>query len=328
MSLIDLSNLTEPAKVFVERVSDLIGGALRPYQIRRIAAAEADAKMTETVAELQAESLRRRTAQRWLAEEEDKQRNMEAIAAAALPLITENAQPQKIERDWLVNFFDKSRLTSDEEMQQLWAKILAGEANAPGKFSKRTINLIGSLDNADASSFQTLCRFNWEGVPVIGPIVIDYNHSVFDAHGINWGTLKHLEEIGLISYESGLTGLFIRHENVTQKINAENWRDYIFPLSYGSKRCLVYSANFKQGVSIGRVKLSRVGADIASICASDPIEGYFEHVIEEWQKTATKVFLYEDGVTPTPAYFGITFATEARPNPLAESETTAKPRAL
>lgn len=30
-------------------------------------------------------------------------------------------------------------------MQTLWARILAGEANAPGKFSKRTVNLVGSL---------------------------------------------------------------------------------------------------------------------------------------------------------------------------------------
>jgi hypothetical protein len=160
MAVIDLSNLTEPAKVLVERVSDLIGGALRPHQIRRIAEAEADARMTATVAELQAESLRRRTAQRWLAEEEDKQKNMEEIAAAAIPQIENGAKPEKIERDWLVNFFDKSRLTSDQEMQQLWAKILAGEANAPGKFSKRTINLMASLDKSDAEQFQALCRFN------------------------------------------------------------------------------------------------------------------------------------------------------------------------
>jgi hypothetical protein len=49
-----------------------------------------------------------------------------------LPELTEAATPEKLEDDWITNFFDKCRLISDEEMQTLWSKVLAGEANAPG----------------------------------------------------------------------------------------------------------------------------------------------------------------------------------------------------
>ena len=57
--------------------------------------------------------------------------NMEGITAKALPLLNENAGPDSMDNDWIVNFFDKSRIVSDDEMQNLWSRVLAGEANAP-----------------------------------------------------------------------------------------------------------------------------------------------------------------------------------------------------
>ncbi len=50
-------------------------------------------------------------------------------------------------------------MISDEQMQALWAKILAGEANGPGRFSKKTVNIVASLDKSDAEAFTTLCGF-------------------------------------------------------------------------------------------------------------------------------------------------------------------------
>jgi Protein of unknown function (DUF2806) len=47
--------------------------------------------------------------------------------------------------DWITNFFDKCRIVSDEEMQQIWAKVLAVEANKPGTYSKRTVNFLSSV---------------------------------------------------------------------------------------------------------------------------------------------------------------------------------------
>jgi hypothetical protein len=37
------------------------------------------------------------------------------------------------------------------EMQNLWAQVLAGEANSPGTYSKRTVNFLSSLDKKDAA---------------------------------------------------------------------------------------------------------------------------------------------------------------------------------
>lgn len=105
--------------------------------------------------------MQQRALGRFLAEEARKQANIEEITQKALPDLKEGSRPQDVEDDWIKNFFDKCRLISDDEMQSLWAKILAGEANAPGKYTKRTVNFLSSIDKSDAMLFTELCGFGW-----------------------------------------------------------------------------------------------------------------------------------------------------------------------
>lgn len=153
-SVINLGDLSKPATVLIEKILDAVGGVFKPYEIRRVAKAEAEAKKIETVAKFEIIELQQRALRRFLTEETIKQNNMEAIILEALPALKPNAKPQEVEQDWIANFFDKSRLISDTEMQKLWAKILAGEGNSPGSFSKKTINLMSDLDKRDAILFE------------------------------------------------------------------------------------------------------------------------------------------------------------------------------
>src|SRR5688572_23724780 len=130
-ALVNVGELTKPATVLIEKISDALGGYFKPYQIRRVAAAEADAEKIHALAQLEISDLQRRALQRFVAEEAKRQDNIEAITAKALPEVTPDALSEKVEDDWIVNFFDKCRLISDDEMQALWSKVLAGEANAP-----------------------------------------------------------------------------------------------------------------------------------------------------------------------------------------------------
>ena len=84
---------------------------------------------------------------------------MERITEKALPRLKEGSNPNGMDDDWVTNFFDKSRIVSDEEMQEIWAKVLAGEANAPGTYSKWAVNFLGCIDKRDAELFQNLCSF-------------------------------------------------------------------------------------------------------------------------------------------------------------------------
>lgn len=168
--MINLGDISKPATVLIEKISDAVGGYFKPYQIKRVAKAEAEVELIEAEAQIQVSDLQRRAVNRFIAEESKKQENIETIAGEAIPLLEDNSKPENMEEDWIANFFDKCRIVSDNEMQNLWSKVLAGEANSPGSFSKRTVNFLGSLDKSDAELFTSLCGFGWfvgDVVPLI-----------------------------------------------------------------------------------------------------------------------------------------------------------------
>ena len=147
----------KPIDTLIHKISDATGVLYEPRRIRRKAKAESEAAITSAKAEtavdiIKAESeieiadLHQRTVQRRIKEDMRDQKNMEAIIAQAVPDVNEEAKPDSMENDWIANFFDKCRIVSDSEMQSLWSRVLAGEANAPGTYSNRTVNLLSDLD--------------------------------------------------------------------------------------------------------------------------------------------------------------------------------------
>ena len=149
-SLVNLGNLSKPADTLIKKVSAAVGVIFKPYQIRRIAKAEVEASLIRAEGEIQITDLHRRAMHRFIKEEAKKQDNIETITSQALPLLEDASDPDAIEDDWVTNFFDKCRIISDHEMQTLWAGVLSGEANAPGTYSKRTVNFLSDLDKSDA----------------------------------------------------------------------------------------------------------------------------------------------------------------------------------
>ena len=199
-SLINLE-VSKPADTLIKKIAIAIGNIFEPWQIRRVAKAEADAEMTKTLSKIKTTKLEQRACERFLYEEAKKQSNIENITRQSLSQLNDKAKPEDIEEDWITNFFDKCRLISDKEMQSIWARILTNEANTPGKFSKRTINFMASLDKQDALLFTKLCSYNWIIDKHIQPLIYDLNAEIYINKGINFGVLKHLDAIGLISFE-------------------------------------------------------------------------------------------------------------------------------
>ena len=200
-ALVNLGDISRPATVLIEKISDAIGGIAKPWQIVRVAKAEADAQVIHAQTKIEITELEQRGLIRMVHEEGQKQENIENIAAKAILLLSEESKPEQIEKDWLTHFFDRSRLISDNEMQELWSGILAGQANNPGSFSKRTVNLVASLDKSDALLFTKFCSFVWANTV---PFVLNYEETpeVYAKHGIDFSSLTHLDNLGLITFAS------------------------------------------------------------------------------------------------------------------------------
>lgn len=267
--LANLGELTKPATVLIEKISDALGGIFKPYQIVRVAKAEAAAEQLRAESQIQVTDLHRRALHRFLEEEAKRQSNIEQITQKALPLLEEKSSPQNVEDDWITNFFDKCRIVSGHEMQELWARVLAGEANRPGAFSRRTVNLLGDLDKTDAELFTNLCSFVW-ALGIMIPLVFDTEAECYVKRGLYFSSLSHLESLGLIRFDA-VAG-FAR-----TKIPKE------FPAFYYGRRLeLKFPMESNNQLQVGVAMLTRAGLELAPVSGSKPADGFFEFVYDRW----------------------------------------------
>ncbi len=275
-SLISLGDLAKPADTLIKKVSKAVGGIFEPYQIKRIAKAEAEAAVIKAQTEIQITELHRRAMRRFIEEEARKQENIESITTQAIPELKADADAGQMEDDWVTNFFDKSRIVSDQEMQTLWARVLSGEANKPGSFSKRTVNILSDIEKSDAELFTRLCGFGWN-IGSITPLVFDLNAPVYANSGVSFSALIHLESIGLVQFDH-LAG-YVRRGLPKR-----------FTVSYyGRPLPLEMQKDNENDLQIGHALLTRAGQELVSVCRSTPVDGFFEYVKAKWNVHAPKL---------------------------------------
>lgn len=88
--------------------------------------------------------LEQRTTERVSFQEAKKQLNLESVTAHATEELR-NEPPvtdEPLDEDWKTRFFNIAGDISNEEMQALWGRILAGEIKQPRSYALRTLELL------------------------------------------------------------------------------------------------------------------------------------------------------------------------------------------
>jgi len=168
-----------------------------------------------------------------------------------------------MEDDWVVNVLEKCRIVSDARIQELWARILAGEANEPGSFSRKTVNLMSDLSKKDAELFEKLCCFVWDIDGKLYPLTLPPLSDVYTNQGITYETVQQLKDLGLLSE--------MRAGFAVELGNKETVAEY-----------------FGRSMKVGRVlggnsQFTQAGLELYEICDPSPVEGFFNHIIcDKW----------------------------------------------
>ena len=93
-------------------------------------------------------------------QEEKRQANIESVVrGAAAELGEKQVQAHDVDHDWTARFFTEVQDVSSEKLQQIWAKILAGEVETPGKTSMQTLSILKNMSQRDAELFQRVAPF-------------------------------------------------------------------------------------------------------------------------------------------------------------------------
>jgi len=270
-SLINIGELSKPATVLIEKVSAAIGVLYEPRRIRKEAEANADAALIEAESRITIGDLERRALTRFVVEQTREQKNIEDITTKALPNLDPGSDPSKMNEDWISDLFSKCRRVSNEEMQSLWARLLAGEANRPGSVSKRTVDFVAAMDKGDAEIFARLCRFSANSLN--DTLIFDTSDQILANNGITWADLSHMDTVGLIQLET-LSG-FVRY-GFPETARIEVAGEIV--------EFQIKEDKGKRQIETGKVMLTRIGVELRRFVQFEPAEGLYEYCIESWAK--------------------------------------------
>lgn len=127
-------------------------------------------------------------------QEQKRQSNIGSVVGlAADELGDKEVQNYDIDHDWVARFFSDVQDVTSEHMQCIWAKILAGEVETPGRTSLHTLSILKNMSQQDAKLFEDASRFIF-GYFILNDRSITNHISGFPVYEI----LLVLESYGLL----------------------------------------------------------------------------------------------------------------------------------
>lgn len=156
-ALVEFNVNTDGLAKFAEIVGNWTGWNARGRE--RMAEADAYAKVRDVdaqnavaLAKLEGEE---QIIRYMLARESRKMNNVHQVIEKAQSQFTngEQVSGEPVDQDWQNRFFSIVEDVSNEEMQKLWAQVLAGEIKQPKSYSMRTLDTLRNMTKEDAELF-------------------------------------------------------------------------------------------------------------------------------------------------------------------------------
>lgn len=169
-----------------------------------------------------------------------------------------------IDLDFLDDWQDKAERNNSDYMRTLWGRILKGELQRPGTYSRRTLEILYSLSMQEAELFAKIARYS-----ILGTVMLPYE---YDAVFCNSSLLKD-------------SRLFSSAIKLGRYINI-NGRKNIYLPGHDCGFCLYFSKEHSGNImTFSGYILSNVGEELLAIPDIEPISDmvlkvFFESTIK------------------------------------------------
>lgn len=178
-----------------------------------------------------------RAAQRLVASELNKQKNIEDVIQRADEILEKEPKveltSEKSDQGWVEDCLDGAGKAYDDELKDYWAKLLAGEIRNPGKYSKRMTNFMKTISQKDAERIKKICpyvMYDMKGDAVI---------LRYDGEKISYEDISFLAELRLLDsssfvvkqykFANGKGQAFLFKKNIGYLLKVEK-REYDLPI--------------------------------------------------------------------------------------------------
>lgn len=275
----------KPLEKLITLVGQAIGTVYEPRKIRR--KAEADAYRIEKIAEAKAKGLlitssaeltvAERAHNRMMMQQIDSQINIENIIDKTGAQLAGSANSDEVDHDWANRFFTKAQEVSNEELQEIWAKILATEVSTPGAISLRTLNLLSDLTAQEGQIFQVFCSLSFDHDGIYHPI----GGEIYQEYGLNYAGLQKLRSAGLVHASDTLIMKF------SYDAEHQGW------VIIWDRKAYVMSNGTEKDISLNLLALTTEGEELMNLIKTPKNAAYFlafqQNLFQNRKITTTEV---------------------------------------
>lgn len=282
--------LVSPANKLIDSVTAAIGKAYQPRHVRKMAEAKAHeielvskamrenadvpivyAKGEISVSTTDFDEFVKRAQNRLAFQELQKQQNIESVADKAYEILTEVSEcsSEPVSQDWITRFFNSVEDISNEFMQSIWAKILAGEVIRPKTYSLRTLEILKNISQDEAELFERVAPL---ACTLHGDVFFTSNMEILNKFGVYYDDILILDECGLINSD-GMISLNPEISSTDSIIIHNN--------TYLLK---VRGAKEKIKISFGVFAFTKVGKELYSILHINSDDKYISDFADEVEK--------------------------------------------
>ena len=291
-------------------IGSVAGSVLAPWKARREAqakqiTAEGDATILQIQAEAQSKAreilvsrntdvtgeldITDKVNQRIQFQEQKRQINIGSVVKEAASQLGDkrvaNIEP---DHDWTARFFNEVQDVSSEELQSLWAKVLAGEVERAGSTSVRSLGILKNLDQDTARLFSRFCSACMY-MSFAENVIIDARipslggnagNNSLQKYGLNFSELNRLNEHGLIisdynSWKDYRNAIGIAIDKTPQLIR--------IPFSFQNRYWVLVPTSqhdWNKEFKLHGVALTKSGEELSRIVGLEPMEEFVRDLIK------------------------------------------------
>ena len=229
-------------------------------------------------------------------QEEKRQGNIGTVVGQTAELLGDKDVPdQEPDHDWTARFFNYIQDVSSEQMQPLWAKVLAGQIERPGSVSIRALSILRDMDQSSAELFRTLCSVCITLAPAGGDVSTailpslggNASENSLDNIGLPFGKLNILNEHGLVisDYNSwcdmrACVGIPAASFIPDLPVDRQAYRE---PFGFQGRHWVLIPADkivTGAALRIHGVTLTQVGIELSGIVERQPMSFYHQSLVD------------------------------------------------
>ncbi len=210
-----------------------------------------------------------------------KQKNIEAIMEKTYSFCASKTIDKRTDLDWFNRFITLAEDVSNKTMQDLWAKILAGELARAGTYSLKALKVFREMSIVDAKLLAKACSLavkdkSRKNIRIISggyqqPGLFNFfnkdrqQYINLSQFGLNYADLLSLADNHLIFIQESESNIMANNEAINFSYNG-------LPLKLTSK---------KANVTLQFYKFTAIGAELAHLITDKANDDFLNHVKQQ-----------------------------------------------